>query len=32
MNYYNEIKREIINNEVTKKVKEYSKKKIISIY
>ena len=25
MNYYNEIKNEIINNEVTKKVKEYSK-------
>ena len=25
MNYYNEIKNEIINNEVTNRVKEYSK-------
>ena len=25
MNYYNEIKRQIINNEITKKVKDYSK-------
>ena len=25
MNYYNEIKTEIINNEITKKVKDYSK-------
>ena len=25
MNYYNEIKNELINNEVTKKVKDYSK-------
>ena len=27
MNYYNEIKTELINNEVTKKVKDYSKNK-----
>ena len=27
MNYYNEIKEQIINNEITKKVKEYSKNK-----
>ena len=27
MNYYNEIKTEIINNEITKKVKDYSKNK-----
>ena len=27
MNYYNEIKHEIINNEITKKVKDYSKNK-----
>ena len=27
MNYYNEIKNELINNEVYKKVKDYSKKK-----
>ena len=27
MNYYNEIKNELINNEVTKKVKDYSKNK-----
>mgnify|MGYP005970786351 FL=1 len=27
MNYYNEIKNEIINNEITKKVKDYSKNK-----
>lgn len=26
MNYYNEIKNELINNEVYKKVKDYSKK------
>lgn len=25
MNYYNEIKRQIINNEITKKIKDYSK-------
>ena len=25
MNYYNEIKTELINNEITKKVKDYSK-------
>ena len=25
MNYYKEIKNELINNEITKKVKEYSK-------
>ena len=25
MNYYNEIKQQIINNEITKKVKDYSK-------
>ena len=25
MNYYNEIKEQIINNEITKKVKDYSK-------
>ena len=25
MNYYNEIKNELINNEITKKVKDYSK-------
>ena len=25
MNYYNEIKNELINNEVTKKIKDYSK-------
>ena len=27
MNYYNEIKTEIINNEITKKIKDYSKNK-----
>ncbi len=27
MNYYDEIKKELINNEVTKKVKDYSKNK-----
>ena len=27
MNYYNEIKKELINNEITKKVKDYSKNK-----
>ena len=27
MNYYNEIKKELINNEVVKKVKDYSKNK-----
>ena len=27
MNYYNEIKTEILNNEITKKVKDYSKNK-----
>ena len=27
MNYYNEIKQELINNEITKKVKDYSKNK-----
>ena len=27
MNYYNEIKNEIINNEVTKRIKDYSKNK-----
>ena len=27
MNYYDEIKNELINNEVTKKVKDYSKNK-----
>ena len=27
MNYYNEIKKELINNEVYKKVKDYSKNK-----
>ena len=27
MNYYNEIKEQIINNEITKKVKDYSKNK-----
>ena len=27
MNYYNEIKNELINNEITKKVKDYSKNK-----
>ena len=27
MNYYNEIKNEIINNEITKKIKDYSKNK-----
>lgn len=27
MNYYNEIKQELINNEITKRVKEYSKNK-----
>lgn len=26
MNYYNEIKSELINNELTKKIKEYSKR------
>lgn len=29
MNYYKEIKNEIINNEITKKVKDYSKNKKI---
>ena len=27
MNYYNEIKTELINNEITKRVKDYSKNK-----
>ena len=27
MNYYNEIKTQIINNEITKRVKDYSKNK-----
>jgi len=27
MNYYNEIKQELINNEIYKKVKDYSKNK-----
>ena len=27
MNYYNEIKTEILNNEITKRVKDYSKNK-----
>ena len=27
MNYYSEIKNEIINNEVTKRIKDYSKNK-----
>ena len=27
MNYYNEIKSELINNEITKKIKDYSKNK-----
>ena len=27
MNYYNEIKTQILNNEITKKVKHYSKNK-----
>lgn len=27
MNYYNEIKKQIINNEITKRVKDYSKNK-----
>ena len=27
MNYYNEIKKELINNEIYKKVKDYSKNK-----
>ena len=27
LNYYNEIKRELINNEITKRVKDYSKNK-----
>lgn len=27
MNYYNEIKQELINNELTKRVKDYSKNK-----
>ncbi len=27
MNYYNEIRNELINNEITKKVKDYSKNK-----
>ena len=27
MNYYNEIKQELINNEITKKIKDYSKNK-----
>ena len=27
MNYYNEIKNEILNNEITKRVKDYSKNK-----
>jgi len=27
MNYYNEIKEQIINNEITKRVKDYSKNK-----
>ncbi len=29
MNYYNEIKTEIINNEITKKIKDYLKIKVI---
>ena len=33
MNYYNEIKKELINNETYKKVKDYSKNKSdLSIY
>ncbi len=28
MNYYNEIKSELINNEITKRIKDYSKNKI----
>ena len=31
MNYYNEIKNEILNNEITKRVKNYSKNKYIEI-
>lgn len=27
MNYYNEIKEQILNNEITKRVKDYSKNK-----
>ena len=27
MNYYNEIKNELINNEITKRIKDYSKNK-----
>ena len=27
MNYYNEIKQELINNEITKRIKDYSKNK-----
>ncbi len=27
MNYYNEIKKELIDNELTKKIKDYSKNK-----
>ena len=27
MNYYNEIRKQLINNEITKKVKDYSKNK-----
>ena len=29
MNYYNEIKTEIVNNEITKKIKDYLKIKVI---
>lgn len=28
MNYYNEIKTEILNNEITKRVKDYSKTRV----
>ena len=31
MNYYNEIKQELINNEITKRVKDYSKKLLNNI-
>ena len=29
MDYYNEIKKELIDNEINKKVKDYSKNKVI---
>lgn len=29
MNYYNKIKKELINNEITKKAKDYSKIEVI---